>query len=41
MPLAYLCVACSWYMPDLLGPTGETLFGTGTDQYDAGGRLWQ
>lgn len=37
MPLAYLCVAILLvFMPDLLAPTGETLFGTGTDQYDAG-----
>ena len=37
MPIAFLCVAVLLvFMPDLLGPTGETLFGTGTDQYDAG-----
>ena len=36
MPLAYLCVAVLLvFMPDLLHQLVK-LFGTGTDQYDAG-----
>ena len=37
VPLAYLTVAVLLvFMPDLLAPTSETLFGTGAESYEAG-----